>query len=86
MTLPVNFDSVSVDAILADWICALADQGVDAVVVLGPNPLGGREDRQVLAVHPPRLLGAAQALAESSDFGAGWRDSDAPLVAWQDIS
>jgi DNA-binding CsgD family transcriptional regulator len=32
------------------------------------------------------MLGAAQALAESRDFGASWRDSDAPLVAWQDIS
>lgn len=86
MTLPVNFDSVSVDAILADWLCALSDQGVESVVVLGPNPTGGRDDREVLAVHPPRLLSAAQALSASCDFGAGWRDSDAPLVAWQDIS
>ncbi|WP_372657064.1 LuxR C-terminal-related transcriptional regulator [Hydrogenophaga sp.] len=86
MTLPVNFDSVSVDAILADWVCALHDQGVEAVLVLGPSPTGGSDDRDVLAVHPPRLLGAAQALAESRDFGASWRESDAPLVAWQDIS
>lgn len=86
MTLPVNFDSVSVDAILADWVSALTEHGVESVVVLGPTPSGGRDDREVLAVHPPRLLGPAQALAESRDFGAGWRDSDAPLVAWQDIS
>ena len=86
MTLPVNFDSVGLDGILADWVCALRDQGVEAVLVLGPNPLGGRDQREVLAIHPPRLLGAAEALAESRDFGAGWRDSDAPLVAWQDIS
>lgn len=86
MTLPVNFDSVGLDGILADWVCALRDQGVEAVLVLGPNPFGGRDQREVLAVHPPRLLGPAEALAESRDFGAGWRDSDAPLVAWQDIS
>lgn len=86
MTLPVNFDSVGLDGILADWLCALREQGVEAVLVLGPDPLGGREQRDVLAVHPPRLLGPGQALAESLDFGAGWRDSDAPLVAWQDIS
>jgi DNA-binding CsgD family transcriptional regulator len=86
MTLPVNFDSVGVDAILADWVRALRDSGVEAVVVLGPNPTGGRDERDVLAVHPPKLLGAAEALAESRDFGASWRDSDAPLVAWQDIS
>jgi LuxR family transcriptional regulator, quorum-sensing system regulator SolR len=86
MTLPVNFDSVGLDGILADWVCALRDQGVEAVLVLGPNPLGGRDQREVLAIHPPRLLGPAEALAESRDFGSGWRDSDAPLVAWQDIS
>jgi LuxR family transcriptional regulator, quorum-sensing system regulator SolR len=40
MTLPVNFDSVGLDAVLADWVCALSDQGVEAVLVLGPNPLG----------------------------------------------
>lgn len=86
MTLPVNFDSVGLDAVLADWVCALHDQGVEAVLVLGPDPMGGRDDRQVLAIHPPRLLGPAQALASSRDFGASWRDSDAPLVVWQDIS
>lgn len=86
MTLPVNFDSVRVDGILADWVLALRDLGVEAVVVLGPDPTGGSHDRDVLAVHPPRLLAPAQALAESQDFGAHWRDSDAPLVAWQDIS
>ncbi|MDQ7745127.1 helix-turn-helix transcriptional regulator [Hydrogenophaga pseudoflava] len=86
MTLPVNFDSVGVDAILADWVRALRDSGVEAVLVMGPNPMGGRDEREVLAVHPPRLLSAAEALAASTDFGASWRDSDAPLVAWQDIS
>lgn len=86
MRLPVNFDSVSVDAILVDWVNALGDQGVEAILVLGPNHLGNANEREVLAVHPPRLLGAAQALAESGDFGASWRDSDAPLVVWQDIA
>jgi DNA-binding CsgD family transcriptional regulator len=86
MTLPVNFDSVSVDAILADWVGALSEHSVEAVVVLGPTATGGHDDREVLAVHPPRLLGPAQALAESADFGASWRDSDAPLVAWQEIA
>jgi len=86
MTLPVNFDSVGVDSILADWLCALREHGVEALVVLGPDPLGPREKREVLAVHPPRVLVAAEALAESLDFGSSWRESDAPLVAWQDIA
>jgi LuxR family transcriptional regulator, quorum-sensing system regulator SolR len=86
MSLPANFDSMNVDAVLADWVAVLSDLGVESVLVLGPNPLGGADDREVLAVHPPRLLGPAQALADSRDFGTSWRDSDAPLVAWQDIS
>jgi LuxR family quorum-sensing system transcriptional regulator SolR len=86
MQLPVNFDSVSLDGILSDWVCALREFSVEAVMVLGPDPFGGREDRLAVAVHPPLIADAAQALAESREFGAPWRDSDAPLVAWQHIS
>ena len=86
MQLPVNFDSVSLDGLLSDWVVALREFSVEAVVVLGPDPFGGTEDREVVAVHPPIVGDAAQALAESRDFGAPWRDSDAPLVAWQHIS
>jgi len=86
MQAPVNFDSVNLDGILGDWLVALREFSVEAVAVLGPDPFGGPEDREVLAVHPPLLAEAARALAESADFGAPWRDSDAPLVAWQHIA
>ena len=86
MGLPVNFDNVGLDGILSDWVAALREFSVEAVVVLGPDPFGSSEDRQVVAVHPPVVAEAANALAESRDFGAPWRDSDAPLVAWQTIS
>jgi len=86
MGTPVNFDSVSLDGILSDWVAALREFSVEAVVILGPDPFGGSEDRQVVAVHPPVVAEAANALAESRDFGARWRDSDAPLVAWQTIA
>lgn len=86
MGVPVNFDSVGLDGILNDWVCALREFSVEAVVVLGPDPFGTPEDRQVLAVHPPLINDAAFALAESRDFGAPWRESDAPLVAWQHIA
>jgi LuxR family transcriptional regulator, quorum-sensing system regulator SolR len=86
MGLPVNFDNVSLDGILSDWIGAMREFSVEAVAVLGPDPFGSREDRDVLAVHPPIFTEAAQALAESRDFGAPWRESDAPLVAWQYIA
>ncbi len=83
---PVNFDSVSLDGILSDWIAALKEYSVEAVAVLGPNPFGGLDDRQVLCVHPPLASDAASALAQSDDFGSNWRESDAPLVAWQHIA
>jgi LuxR family transcriptional regulator, quorum-sensing system regulator SolR len=86
MGIPVNFDSVNLDGILSDWVAALREFSVEAVVVLGPDPFGGPDDRQVTAAHPPLVADAAVALAESRDFGARWRDSDAPLVAWQTIA
>ena len=86
MNSPANFDSVCLDGIMSDWLSSLREFSVEALLVLGPDPFLGQENRLVLAMHPPRLLEAAQALATSQDFGAPWRDSDAPLVAWQDIS
>ena len=83
---PVNFYSVGLDGLLIDWLDTLREFAVEAVAVLGPDPLGGVGDRQVVCVHPPTVADAAQALAGSGDFGAPWRDSDAPLVAWQHIA
>lgn len=85
MSLPVNFDRVSSESILIDWLSALQDQSVEAIAVLGPDPFGAKQDRIVLAHYPARVLDAAIALADSDDFGVPWRDSDASLVAWQDI-
>lgn len=86
MDTPVNFDSPGLDAMLSDWVSALREFSVQAVVVLGPNPYGAPEDREVIAVHPPVLADAAHALAQSRDFGSLWSGSDAPLVAWQHIA
>ena len=86
MASPGNFDSSDLDTVLAEWVGALRESSVEAIAVLGPDPFGTSDDRQVVAVHPPGLDGAAQALAQSHDFGARWRDSDAPLVAWQYIA
>lgn len=86
MQLPVNFDSVRLDGLLSDWVGAMREFSVEAVAILGPDPFGTIEDRQVVAAHPPIVADAARALAESHDFGAPWRQSDAPLVAWQHIA
>ena len=86
MQPPANFDSVTLDGILSDWVAALRGHSVEAVVVLGPDLFGGVDDREVVAVHPPVVADAARALAQSSDFGATWREADGPLVAWQHIA
>lgn len=83
---PVNFDSVVLDALLSDWLGAMQEHAVEALVVLGPDPFGPAECRNVLAAHPPRLREAAQALADATDFGFPWRDAAAPLVSWQHIA
>jgi DNA-binding CsgD family transcriptional regulator len=83
---PLNFDNIALDAVLSDWVHSMRDYAVEAVLVLGPDPFGSIDDREVLAVHPPHLLPAAQALALSSDFGAPWRGSESPMATWQDIA
>lgn len=83
---PLNFDNIALDAVLSDWVEAIRDQAVEAVVILGPDPFSGVEHRLVLAVHPPHLLPAARSLADSHDFGAPWRSIEAPMANWQDIA
>ena len=83
---PVTFDNMTLESLISDWMESMSEFNVDAVVVLGPDPFGRVDDRLVTTVHPPRLLDAAWALAESREFGAPWRESHAPLVAWQHIA
>ena len=83
---PVNYDSIPLDGLLSDWVSVLRGYSVEAVVILGPDPFGGVEDREVVAVHPPIVADAAKALAQSRDFGATWRETDGPMVAWQHIA
>jgi LuxR family transcriptional regulator, quorum-sensing system regulator SolR len=84
--IPANFDSNILDALLADWKEALKEESVEALLILGPNMRSGGEGRMVHAVHPPRLLSLAQALADSDEFCERWIDLDSPLALWQDIS
>jgi LuxR family quorum-sensing system transcriptional regulator SolR len=83
---PAYFDPPGQHGIMGEWLTSLRSFSVQALVVLGPDPFAGQEARLVLAVHPPHLLNAAHALAASEEFGVPWQNSDAPLVAWQDIS
>lgn len=86
MVIPVSFDSVDLDTVLSEWLGNSRDFPAQAVAVLGPDPFGGMDDRQLVAVYPPSCTVPGQALAASGDFGAPWRESAAPLVAWQSLA
>ncbi len=86
MQSPANFDSFVLDGLLVDWLVALQSYSVESLIILGPSIFGGVNERNVLAVYPPKLKEVSLALAESNEFGHNWRVSDSPLVAWQNIS
>ncbi|WP_326535558.1 helix-turn-helix transcriptional regulator [Pseudorhodoferax sp.] len=71
---------------MRDWQHALAAEGVQAIVVLGPELQGGPSERRVLAVHPVDAHQAARALARSPDFGEGPHRMGTPPVAWQQLA
>lgn len=86
MHSPANFDSLALDGLLVDWLGALKQYSVEALIVLGPAVTGAAKERWVHAVYPPKLHDLANALADSDDFGYDWQSSDSPMVAWQTIS
>lgn len=86
MHSPANFDNLTLDGLLVDWLGALRPNCVEAIVVLGPAVTGTAKERWVHAVYPPKLHDLANALADSDDFGYDWQSSDSPMVAWQTIS
>ena len=86
MSAPVDGGHLRLDGILGDWMAALREFAVEAIAVLGPDRFGGTDDRQALCVHPATVSDVVCALAESKEFGAPWRESDAPLVAWQHLA
>lgn len=68
------------------WFESLADFKAKAVLVLGPDPSGPNDQRQVVAVYPQAYVTEAASLAGSHAFGVSWRASQAPLVAWRNLA
>lgn len=84
--IPVRTASDTLIELLRDWQRALASEGVQAIVVLGPELHGGPSERRVLAVHPLDAHHAAHALARSPDYGEGPHRQGAPPMAWQQLA
>ena len=71
---------------MGDWLHALAGTGVDALVVLGPDPYGTAHERLVLAAYPLDAQAAAYALANTHDLDAVGHHTAPPLVALLQLS
>jgi DNA-binding CsgD family transcriptional regulator len=71
---------------LDELLFALNHLRAKAIAVLGPSPFGRPEDRIVSSVYPPRFAMAAALLCDSTAYGAAWRDSKSPLVAWNNLA
>lgn len=71
---------------IQDWIDSLSDLDVCALVVLGPNSADELSRREVWAAHPPAYRSPAEIFAASDAYGAAWRDSNSPVMAWQNLS
>lgn len=86
MQVPANFDSVSLDALINDWVSAMEADSVEGLIILGPDGLTPDARRCVRVVHPPRYRAVAEALVSSDEFEPGLADADEPMVLWQSIS
>lgn len=71
---------------LSDWFDSLAEFKPKAVFVLGPDPFAANDHREVTAIYPTDFAVEAATLARSDVYGAGWRASAAPLVAWKNLT
>lgn len=70
---------------IQDWIDSLAELDVRALIVLGPSSADQVSRREVWASHPPRYRQLAEVFASSDAYGAQWRDSNSPAMAWQNL-
>lgn len=67
---------------VTEWLATIRDLGVKALVVLGPDPFGDTDSREVFCACPDTYAKAAQALCQSDAYGKAWRESKSPLAAW----
>jgi len=71
---------------LDELFFALNHLRAKAIAVFGPAPFGRPEDRIVSSVYPLRYALAAALLCDSAAYGAAWRESKSPLVAYTNLT
>jgi DNA-binding CsgD family transcriptional regulator len=75
----------SVRALMQEWLDSLVALDVKTLVVLGPASADDVLQRALWAAHPASFREAAEAFASSDAYGAVWRASGSPAMAWQNI-
>lgn len=78
-------DRPSLGESIQEWIDSLSALEVKALVILGPASPDDVQERSVWAAHPRSFEPAAQAFASSGVYGAAWRASNSPAMAWQNL-
>jgi len=71
---------------VTEWLSAISYLGAKALVVLGPDPFGDPDERDVFCVYPESHAEAASSLCQSGGYGRSWRESRSPLVAWSNLT
>jgi DNA-binding CsgD family transcriptional regulator len=72
-------------ACIQEWLDSLAALEVKALVVLGPASPDDVQARALWVAHPPSFRRAGEAFAASGTYGAAWRASHSPNMAWQNV-
>ena len=81
MNEPANFSNETLDGLMADWLASLALQSVRSIMVLGPGR-SPKEKKEILVLHPPKVLPAAQCLRDMDATGDLPNSNPSPLVNW----
>jgi DNA-binding CsgD family transcriptional regulator len=71
---------------IQEWIDSMSELDICALVVLGPNSADELSRREVWAAHPPAYRSPAEVFAQSDAYGPAWRDSNSPVMAWQNVA
>ena len=78
-------DRPSLGESIQEWLDSLSALQVRALVILGPASADDLQERSVWAAHPMSFQPAAQAFASSGVYGAAWRATNSPAMAWQNL-
>lgn len=76
----------SLAQLVTDWLGSLHAFEVRALTIVGPSTSPQSQQREVWTTYPSPFVPAAETFARSDAYGATWRASNSPTMAWQNLS